>query len=284
MFSFWFIMTIFCSNTSLANSFLDDLSSLKPKSKPIFIQIFKQEQRLDLYQQKGIQYELIKSYPICKYSGGLGPKKRQGDFKSPEGFYSADISQLKPDSQYHRAINVGFPNEYDRQYGYTGDYLMIHGDCVSVGCYAMLDGPMQEIYEYAEAALYSGQTSIPIHIYPFEMTESNLSKYKGLEDYDFWVQLSAGYNYFKKNKRPPEVEVYGGKYVVTSKLQNNQMLASSSEHSIDRQNKKPFTSQSYKIQDMIDYNKHKGPMLTPTDENEQKLLNSIKLAQEQPNF
>ena len=106
---------------------------------PVYIEIFKEERMLDLYVKMGETYQLLDSYRICNYSGGLGPKQRQGDFKSPEGFYNVSCSQLKPDSRFYKAINIGFPNAYDRAHGYEGKYLMIHGDSVSVGCYAMTD-------------------------------------------------------------------------------------------------------------------------------------------------
>jgi len=105
---------------------------------PVYIQIFKEERTLELWVKSGEKYELMRSYNICNYSGGLGPKRRQGDFKSPEGFYNVGRNQLKPDSRFYKAINIGFPNQYDREHGYDGKYLMIHGACVSVGCYAMV--------------------------------------------------------------------------------------------------------------------------------------------------
>ncbi|MCD3178280.1 L,D-transpeptidase family protein [Salmonella enterica subsp. enterica serovar Enteritidis] len=120
---------------------------------PVYIQIFKEERTLDLYVKMGEQYQLLDSYKICNYSGGLGPKRRQGDFKSPEGFYSVQRNQLKPDSRFYKAINIGFPNAYDRAHGYDGKYLMIHGACVSVGCYAMTDSGIDEIFQFGVATL-----------------------------------------------------------------------------------------------------------------------------------
>lgn len=134
---------------------------------PVYIQIFKEERTLDLYVKMGEQYQLLDSYKICNYSGGLGPKRRQGDFKSPEGFYSVQRNQLKPDSRFYKAINIGFPNAYDRAHGYDGKYLMIHGACVSVGCYAMTDSGIDEIFQFVTAALVFGQPSVQVSIYPF---------------------------------------------------------------------------------------------------------------------
>ncbi|EOC2249872.1 TPA: murein L,D-transpeptidase, partial [Escherichia coli] len=158
---------------------LGSSSSTTPVSKeykqqlmgsPVYIQIFKEERTLDLYVKMGEQYQLLDSYKICKYSGGLGPKQRQGDFKSPEGFYSVQRNQLKPDSRYYKAINIGFPNAYDRAHGYEGKYLMIHGDCVSIGCYAMTNQGIDEIFQFVTGALVFGQPSVQVSIYPFRMT------------------------------------------------------------------------------------------------------------------
>ncbi|WP_034912569.1 MULTISPECIES: peptidoglycan meso-diaminopimelic acid protein amidase [Erwinia] len=183
---------------------------------PVYIQIFKEERTLELYGKIGTEYRLIDSYRICNFSGGLGPKRRQGDFKSPEGFYSVGLSQLKPDSRFYRAINVGFPNEYDRQQGYEGKYLMIHGSCVSIGCYAMTDTYIEDIYRYVEAALRNGQPRVDVSIYPFRMTDSNLQRHRNSVYYSFWRQLQPGYAQFVKTRLPPAVSVSDGRYVMGS--------------------------------------------------------------------
>ena len=177
---------------------LGSSSSTTPVSKeykqqlmgsPVYIQIFKEERTLDLYVKMGEQYQLLDSYKICKYSGGLGPKQRQGDFKSPEGFYSVQRNQLKPDSRYYKAINIGFPNAYDRAHGYEGKYLMIHGDCVSIGCYAMTNQGIDEIFQFVTGALVFGQPSVQVSIYPFRMTDANMKRHKYSNFKDFWEQL-----------------------------------------------------------------------------------------------
>lgn len=181
---------------------------------PIYIQIFKEERILELYAKVGNEYRLLDHYPICKYSGGLGPKRVEGDLKSPEGFYQVDLRQLKPDSHYYKAINIGFPNEYDRAQGYSGRYLMIHGECVSVGCYAMTNNYIDEIYRYAEAALRNGQTKIDLAIYPFRMTETNMQRHRNSIYNSFWRQLQPGYAYFNQSYQPPLITVNNGQYVV----------------------------------------------------------------------
>ncbi len=137
----------------------------------------------------GETYQLLDSYRICNYSGGLGPKQRQGDFKSPEGFYSVTRNQLKPDSRFYKAINIGFPNAYDRAHGYEGKYLMIHGACVSIGCYAMTDTGIDEIFQFVTGALVFGQSSVQVSIYPFRMTNANMERHKYSYYADFWKQL-----------------------------------------------------------------------------------------------
>ncbi|NIF23503.1 peptidoglycan meso-diaminopimelic acid protein amidase [Candidatus Pantoea multigeneris] len=183
---------------------------------PVYIQIFKQERVLELYGKVGSQYRLLDTYRICNFSGGLGPKRREGDFKSPEGFYSVKLNQLKPDSHYYRAINVGFPNQYDRDHNYSGAYLMIHGDCKSIGCYAMTNAYMDEIFTYVNAALRNGQPEVNIAIYPFHMTDSNMRNHRDSTYISFWRELQPGYAWFEKYHVPPNVAVSSGQYVMNN--------------------------------------------------------------------
>ena len=182
---------------------------------PVYIQIFKEERTLELWVKNGEKYQLANSYRICDYSGGLGPKRKQGDFKSPEGFYNVTRSQLKPDSRFYKAINIGFPNQYDRDHGYDGKYLMIHGACVSIGCYAMTDTGIDEIFEFVTGALVFGQPRVQVSIFPFRMTAQNMERHKHSYYRDFWQQLKPGYDYFESNKQPPVVSVNNGNYVVS---------------------------------------------------------------------
>ncbi|WP_235365401.1 L,D-transpeptidase family protein [Proteus terrae] len=199
----------------------------KSTGQPIYIQIFKEESLLELYTEKlDGQLEKVRTYPICSYSGGLGPKKFQGDLKSPEGFYQVNFSQLNPNSRFYRAINLGFPNQYDKSKGYTGDFLMIHGACKSVGCYAMTDSVMDEIYQYAELALQGGQSTINIHIFPFKMTDENMKKHQYSKDMDFWQQLMPAYQYVEERKQIPSVTVQNGRYYVNSTLTSSNSVNS----------------------------------------------------------
>ena len=172
---------------------------------PVFIRIFKEENILEVWMkpETSTQYTLIKTYPICNWSGTLGPKQREGDYQSPEGFYSTDVQNLNPNSQYHLSFNIQYPNEYDKIYGRTGTFLMVHGDCVSRGCYAMTDSQIEEIYVLAERAIYAGQYQIPIHIFPFKMTRERMAMEVFSPHYPFWRNLMEGYDYFEQKHIPP---------------------------------------------------------------------------------
>ncbi|WHI53155.1 L,D-transpeptidase family protein [Microbulbifer sp. MLAF003] len=127
---------------------------------PIFIRIFKGSSTLELWMESNDgRFKLFKEYEICAYSGDLGPKEQEGDLQSPEGFYFVNAGRLNPWSQFHLSFNLGYPNKYDRMQGRTGSALMVHGDCVSIGCYAMTDTNINEIYTLATEALKGGSRS-----------------------------------------------------------------------------------------------------------------------------
>lgn len=186
------------------------------QGNPMFVRIFKEERVLEIwYGSKNGKYRKFTNYPVCYYSGPLGPKQYEGDKVSPEGFYNVTVGALNPNSQYYRSFNLGFPNQYDRFKGYTGNYLMVHGDCVSVGCYAMTDQQMDEIYKLVESSLRNGQQSVPVHVFPFRMTKERLAREKNSPHYAFWKELKVGYDYFEKNKRVPNIGLKDGKYSVS---------------------------------------------------------------------
>lgn len=179
---------------------------------PVFIRLFKSEKKLEVWVQNGISYRLFKTYTICYHSGNLGPKIREGDRQSPEGFYTVSAGQLNPNSDYHLSFNLGFPNEYDKSYHRTGSLLMVHGRCSSVGCFAMTDFRMDEIYTLVESAIIAGQQKIPVHIFPFKMTNSNMIAYQDSQWIEFWQNLKEGYDYFEGQHNPPEVTVQEQRY------------------------------------------------------------------------
>jgi murein L,D-transpeptidase YafK len=172
---------------------------------PVFIRVFKEENILELWMRpKGeYRYRLVKTYPICKWSGALGPKFFEGDHQAPEGFYATDLQKLNPNSMYHLSFNIGFPNAYDRFHGRTGSFIMIHGDCVSEGCYAMTDPKIEEIYYIVQQALLNGQAEVPIHTFPFKMSPTRLHLEFKSPHYPFWVNLKEGYDYFEQYGVPP---------------------------------------------------------------------------------
>jgi murein L,D-transpeptidase YafK len=176
---------------------------------PIFIRIFKQQAQLEIWVKSKDGFRLFKKYPICTFgSEGLGPKLAEGDGKAPEGFYFVKANQMNPFSSYHLSFNLGYPNKYDRSHGRTGSALMVHGNCVSVGCYAMTDEKIEEIYTIAHAALGNGQDFFRVHVFPFKMTDANLLLHTKSKWYEFWLNLKQGYDYFEDNNHtPPNVLV-----------------------------------------------------------------------------
>lgn len=181
--------------------------------KPVFIRIFKESAELELWIQKNEQFELFRTYPICEMSGEIGPKLEQGDDQAPEGFYWINEGWMHPKSSFHLAMNVGYPNDYDKHYERTGSAIMIHGECSSSGCFAMTDEYIEEIYLLSEAALVAGQPFFRVQIFPFRMTEANMRRHRNSRWYSFWENLKEGYDFFEAHKRPANAEVKEGRYV-----------------------------------------------------------------------
>lgn len=183
------------------------------RGRPVFIRITKRERRLELFMQRPDRtWVRLEAYRICAWSGALGPKLREGDGQSPEGFYVVGAKQLKPDSSYHRAFNLGFPNAYDQAHGRTGSALMVHGDCVSIGCYAMTDVQIAEIYALVAAAIRGGQGAVPVHVFPFAMTDENLRREAANPWAPFWANLAEGWRAFERDGRPPSAYACGRRY------------------------------------------------------------------------
>jgi murein L,D-transpeptidase YafK len=181
---------------------------------PMLVRIFKDEAELEVWKERddGV-YALFKTYPICAWSGELGPKLKEGDRQAPEGFYVIAPGQMNPNSEYHLAFNLGYPNQYDQHYGRTGAHLMVHGDCSSRGCYAMTNPQIEEIYALAREAFKGGQQSFPVHAFPFRMTPEKMANYKGHEWYGFWQNIKEGYDYFESAHVLPVIGVKSGRYV-----------------------------------------------------------------------
>jgi len=186
---------------------------------PIFVRIFKEESELEVWKARDDgRFYHFKTYPICNWSGAVGPKTALGDRQAPEGFYRVSEEQMNPNSQYYLAFNLGYPNAYDRSLRRTGTSLMVHGKCRSAGCYAMTDALMEEIYALAREALKGGQETFEVHAFPFRMTKENMARYRGNKNYAFWRTLKQGYDFFEKYRLPPTVAVCERRYVVNVKL------------------------------------------------------------------
>jgi murein L,D-transpeptidase YafK len=184
------------------------------EQQPILVRIFKEESELEIWKQKPSgQYALFKSYPICRWSGKLGPKKKSGDRQAPEGFYSVSMGQLNPRSKYYLSFNLGYPNRLESALGYRGEALMVHGACSSAGCYAMSDQGVAEIYAIALKSLQSGQRQFQVQAYPFRMTARNMAEHKGDKNISFWRDLKVGYDSFERTRQEPRVSMCGGKYL-----------------------------------------------------------------------
>ena len=190
-----------------------DEAGLKSGS-PILMRIFKETSELEMWIEKGDRFVLFATYPICHWSGTLGPKQREGDKQTPEGFYTVTQRQLRRLGRWPRAINLGFPNAYDRALNRDGSYILMHGGCSSVGCFAMTNPVMSEIHGLATAAIQSGQRFVPIHVFPFRLTDQALAARSASPWHGFWSTLQTGYTSFERTGRPPRVSVCKGQYLI----------------------------------------------------------------------
>jgi len=181
---------------------------------PIMVRIFKEEGAFEVWKQKSDgRYALVTTYPICKWSGQLGPKMIEGDRQAPEGFYMIHPYQMNPQSKYYLAFNIGYPNAFDKSHGRTGSNLMVHGACSSSGCYSMTDAQVGQIYAFARDAFKGGQQAFQIQALPFRMTAENMARYRNDPNIDFWKMLKVGYDLFEMTHTPPKVDVCDGRYV-----------------------------------------------------------------------
>ena len=180
---------------------------------PILVRVYKKEAELEVWKKAGGRFVHLKTYPICRWSGQLGPKLRQGDRQAPEGFYTVAPGQMNPNSAYHLSFDLGFPNAYDRAHGATGKFLMVHGICSSAGCYAMTDAQVEEIYSLAREAFAGGQAAFQVQAYPFRMTAQAMARHRLDRHVDFWRQLKEGSDRFEATGEEPAVGVVAGRYV-----------------------------------------------------------------------
>lgn len=204
----------------------DTLSLMSAKGtdahEPVLIRTYKKESELEIWKRRKSdgKYALLKTYPMCRWSGQLGPKVREGDRQVPEGFYAIAPSQMNPNSNYYLSFNVGYPNAYDRALGRTGGMIMVHGDCSSAGCFSMTDNQIAEIYAIAREGFGGGQREIQLQSYPFRMTTENLAKHRLDPNMAFWKQLKQGSDHFEVTRLEPKVNVCGRRYVFDASAPN----------------------------------------------------------------
>jgi murein L,D-transpeptidase YafK len=185
-----------------------------PANSPILVRVFKEEAELEVWKQDTAgRFQILKTYPICRWSGDLGPKWWEGDGQTPEGFYRVAPGQMNPHSNYFLAINIGFPNSFDKANRRDGSLLMIHGDCRSAGCFAMTDEQISEIYSLARDSFLGSQQSFQVQAYPFRLTPANLARHRNSPNLAFWKMLKIGNDHFETTHLEPKVDVCNRSYV-----------------------------------------------------------------------
>ena len=185
-----------------------------PKYSPIVVRLFKEEAELEVWKQDTTgRFQILKTYPICRWSGDLGPKLHEGDRQAPEGFYTITPELMNPNSNFYLSINLGYPNTFDKANKRNGSFLMIHGDCWSSGCYAMTDEQISEIYSLARDSFLSGRPSFQIQAYPFRLTPANLARHRNNPNLAFWKMLKVGNDHFETTQLEPKVDVCNRRYV-----------------------------------------------------------------------
>ena len=194
------------------------------KEAPILVRLYKEESELEVWKQDRTgHFALLKTYPICRWSGELGPKTREGDRQAPEGFYTITPGQMNPNSAYYLSFDLGYPNAYDRAWGRTGAQLMVHGDCSSRGCYSMTDEQISEIYALGRDAFFGGQKSFQVQAYPFHMTAENMAKHRTSPHMAFWKMLKQGSDNFEVTRAEPRVNVCEKRYVFNAQAPGDPM-------------------------------------------------------------
>ncbi len=181
---------------------------------PIYLRVFKEDSELEVWKQRPDgTFAHILTYPICNFSGALGPKERYADYQAPEGFYAIEPRQMRPNSSYHLAFDVGYPNALDRSLGRTGNLIMVHGVCKSVGCFAMTNALIEDLYALARDAFAGGQAAIPIHSFPFRMTPERVASHQTHPHARTWAPLTAAYTSFETTRRLPRIAICEKRYV-----------------------------------------------------------------------
>jgi murein L,D-transpeptidase YafK len=193
-----------------------------PLESPILVRLFKEDAELEVWKQDASgRYALLKTYPVCRWSGELGPKIKEGDRQAPEGFYAITPAQMNPNSAYYLSFNMGYPNAYDKAWGRTGSQLMVHGDCSSRGCYAMTDDQIGEIYALARESFFGGQRAFQVQALPFRMTPTNFARHRNNPNMPFWRMLKEGSDQFEITHQEPKVDFCEKRYVFNAEPPQN---------------------------------------------------------------
>ena len=191
------------------------------QTSPVLIRTYKKEAEFEIWKMKADgRYVHFKTFPMCRWSGQLGPKMREGDRQVPEGFYRITPGQMNPTSQYYLSFNVGYPNAYDRSQGASGGSIFVHGACSSAGCFSMTDAQIDQIYAVAREAFSGGQQAIQMQSYPFHMNPENLAKYRNDPNIAFWRNLKDGADNFEVSKQDVTVGVCAKHYVFNTTARN----------------------------------------------------------------
>jgi murein L,D-transpeptidase YafK len=193
------------------------------KELKIYLRAFKSEKKMELWGKNSYDenYKLIKNYDICRTSGKLGPKRKQGDLQIPEGFYH--INRFNPYSNFYLSLGINYPNKSDRILGIKnnpGGDIFIHGDCVTIGCLPITNEQIKELYIFCVEARNNGQTTIPVTIFPSMLSETKFKRLTNKYDSDpdkigLWTDLKKGFDIFNKTKQLPTILfLNSGRHVV----------------------------------------------------------------------
>lgn len=167
----------------------------------VYLRAFKEEKVVELWAgKKGAPLVLVKTYPVCAASGEPGPKRMEGDLQVPEGLY--EISEFNPGSNFHLSMKVSYPNASDRVRSDAkrpGGLIYMHGNCASIGCIAIEDGPIEEVYLIAQDAK---TRPIRIDIFPARLTPEWMAAHADSPHASFWKELEPGFRVFEATKRP----------------------------------------------------------------------------------
>ncbi|RSK51477.1 L,D-transpeptidase family protein [Hymenobacter rigui] len=185
-------------------------NGLAPGRLELFLRAFKVGRRVEAWGRNAGegQFVLLRTFRLAGTSGTLGPKRQAGDGQIPEGFYT--INRFNPDSKYHLSLGLDYPNAADQfRAGFRdpGNDIFIHGSNETIGCLPITDEGIRELYVLAVEARSAGQASIPVHIFPFELTADNLARRMASPHLGFWQQLAVGYEAFEATHELPSITV-----------------------------------------------------------------------------